>query len=82
MAAIILGVVVAQSAGTRRAPWPLAPWRSSRASSTFWGARAARLRHELLFKPILYGYMNGIALMVLVSRLLLIASAMGLFEPT
>lgn len=58
----------------------LAPWRSSRASSTFWGARAARLRHELLFKPILYGYMNGIALMVLVSRLLPIASAMGLFE--
>jgi hypothetical protein len=54
--------VCRRSGGRSQAPWP---WLAPRALSP----DPARFITELLSKPIRYGYMNGIAIAVLISQL-------------
>jgi high affinity sulfate transporter 1 len=71
LAAIILGVVVAQSGGDPGRAVALAGAMAVVSGAICILAGLARLGFvtELLSKPIRYGYMNGIALTVLVSQL-------------
>jgi high affinity sulfate transporter 1 len=71
LAAIILGVVVAQSAGDPGRAIALAGAMALVSGLICIVAGLARLGFvtELLSKPIRYGYMNGIALTVLISQL-------------
>ena len=71
LAAVILGVVLPLSGGDPARAAPLAAMMAVVSGLVCIMAGAARLGFvtELLSKPIRYGYMNGIALTVLVSQL-------------
>jgi high affinity sulfate transporter 1 len=71
LAAIILAVVLPLSAGDPQRAMALAGMMALMSGLLCIGAGAARLGFitELLSKPIRYGYMNGIALTVIVSQL-------------
>src|ERR1700719_2923272 len=71
LAAVILGVVLPLSGGDPRRAIALAGMMAIVSGSVCILAGAARLGFvtELLSKPIRYGYMNGIALTVLISQL-------------
>jgi MFS superfamily sulfate permease-like transporter len=71
LAAVILGVVLPLSGGDPRRAVALASMMAVVSGIVCIAAGAARLGFitELLSKPIRYGYMNGIALTVLVSQL-------------
>ena len=71
LAAIILGVVVPLSGGDPLRAVTLAGMMAIVSGTICILAGSARLRFltELLSKPIRYGYMNGIALIVLISQL-------------
>src|SRR5215468_7561184 len=71
LAAVILGVVVPLSGGDPRRAVTLAGMMAIVSGTVLILAGVARLGFvtELLSKPIRYGYMNGIALTVLISQL-------------
>lgn len=71
LAALILGVVLPLSAGDPQRALALAGMMAVVSGALCVAAGAARLGFitELLSKPIRYGYMNGIALTVLISQL-------------
>jgi high affinity sulfate transporter 1 len=71
LAAVILGVVVPLSGGDPQRAVPLAGMMAIVSGTVCILAGLARLGFvtELLSKPIRYGYMNGIALTVLISQL-------------